>query len=232
MASVLEIQTRLKELGYDPGPLDGLRGRQTINAVEKFQKAKGLEVDGLVGKDTMAALFSGNTTFGVPSGPDETPWIDIANSMKGYRETNPALKAFLKSDGKTVGDPATIPWCGDFVQTCIALALPREPLPSNPYGAINWLKFGKSSKPKKGAILIFWRGSPNGWQGHIGFYMGEDATHYHVLGGNQSDMVSVTKIAKNRLRDDGIRWPLTALATEDKAIQADGIGLIETTNEA
>ncbi len=152
--------------------------------------------------------------------------------MKGYRETNPALKEFLKSDGKTVGDPAKIPWCGDFVQTCLALALPREPLPPNPYGAINWLKFGKSSKPKKGAVLVFWRGNPNGWQGHVGFYVGEDATHYHVLGGNQSDMVSITKIAKNRLRADGIRWPITALATEDKAIQADGSGLIETTNEA
>lgn len=230
MATILEIQTKLKSLGYDPGPLDGIRGRQTINAVEKFQKAKGLDVDGLVGKNTLAALFGVSPVSS--DGPDGTPWIDIANSMKGYRETNPALKAFLKSDGKTVGDPAKIPWCGDFVQTCIALALPRETLPSNPYGAINWLKFGKSSKPKKGAVLVFWRGSPNGWEGHVGFYIGEDATHYHVLGGNQSDMVSLTRIAKNRLRADGIRWPLTALATEDKAIQADGSGLIETTNEA
>ena len=31
MKTVLEIQKRLKELGYDPGPLDGVRGRLTIN---------------------------------------------------------------------------------------------------------------------------------------------------------------------------------------------------------
>jgi peptidoglycan hydrolase-like protein with peptidoglycan-binding domain len=35
MKTTLDIQRRLKELGFDPGPLDGLRGRQTINAVER-----------------------------------------------------------------------------------------------------------------------------------------------------------------------------------------------------
>jgi uncharacterized protein (TIGR02594 family) len=232
MKSVLDIQARLLELGYDPGPIDGVRGRQTIAAVKRFQTAMHLYVDGLVGPQTLKALFGETAASITPAGtPDATPWINVAERMKGLRETNQALKDFLKSDGGTVGDPSRIPWCGDFVATCIAIALPEEALPSNPYGAINWLKFGKPVTPKRGAVLIFWRGSPNGWQGHVGFYVGEDATHYHVLGGNQSDMVNVSRIAKNRLRAGGCRWPLTALDIETGAVQADGSHLIETKNE-
>ena len=46
-----------------------------------------------------------------------------------------------------------------------------------------------------GDVLVF---SRNGG-GHVGFYVGEDTTHYHVLGGNQSDSVNIARIAKNRL---------------------------------
>ena len=35
--------------------------------------------------------------------------------------------------------------------------------------------------------------------GHVGIYVGEDRTHYHVLGGNQSNQVNVMRIAKTRL---------------------------------
>jgi uncharacterized protein (TIGR02594 family) len=232
MTSVLEIQKRLKELGFDAGPLDGLRGRQTINAVKKYQESMHLEADGIAGPLTLRALFGGSPLKPSQS-PDATPWLDTAYRMRNMHEVihNAKLREFLKSDGATVGDPAKIPWCGDFVQTCVALALPDEPLPQNPYGAINWLKFGKATEPKKGAVLIFWRGSQAGWQGHIGFYVGEDATHFHVLGGNQSNAVTISRIAKNRLREGGVRWPKTAIDLETGAVIADGSALSETKNE-
>lgn len=233
MKTTLDIQRRLLELGYNPGEPDGVRGRNTIAAVMRFQTAMYLEPDGVVGEKTLKALF-GPAVSSVADSPDVTPWIDVALRMKGLHEArdNAALRQFLKSDGGTVGDPAQVPWCGDFVQTCIALALPREALPNNPYAAINWLKFGKPCQPQRGAVLSFWRGSPDNWQGHVGFYVSEDATHYHVLGGNQSDSVTVSRIAKTRLRDGGCRWPLTALSVELGATKADGSGLIETKNEA
>lgn len=46
-------------------------------------------------------------------------------------------------------------------------------------------------------------------KGHVGFYVGEDAKGYYVLGGNQGDKVSVVRIAKDRLLPNGIRWPAT-----------------------
>lgn len=230
MTGVLDIQKALAELGYDPGPLDGIRGRQTINAVKRFQAAMHLTVDGLVGAQTHKALFGTN----IVTSPDATPWIDLAYRMKGLHESlnNAALRDFLKSDGGTVGDPSRVPWCGDFVQTCIGITLPEESLPSNPYAAINWLKFGKSCTARKGAVLVFWRGSPAGWEGHVGFYVGEDATHFHVLGGNQANSVNVSRIEKKRLRADGMRWPLTALEVAGGAIVKDGADIIETKNEA
>ena len=233
MTTVADYQRRLTELGYDPGPADGIRGRKTIAAVKRYQAAMHLTIDGIVGPATLRALFGGAVTLAAAS-PDATPWLDLALRKKGLHEKldNAALRTFLKSGGGTVGDPAKVPWCGDFVETCIALTLPEEALPPNPYAAINWLGFGREVSPRKGAILIFWRGSPDGWQGHIGFYAGEDATHYHVLGGNQADSITISRIAKNRLRKGGSRWPLTALETGATAFITDGSHLIETTNEA
>jgi hypothetical protein len=47
-----------------------------------------------------------------------------------------------------------------------------------------------------------------GWQGHVGFYAGEDGSAFSVLGGNQSDRVSMARISRERLL--GAYWPTTA----------------------
>jgi uncharacterized protein (TIGR02594 family) len=237
LATVKAVQERLIALGFNPGPADGVRGRATIAAIIQFQKTHGLVADGLVGPKTYTALFDqikGQSPVMPTDAPDAAPWRDIALAKKGLHEirNKGELKDFLAKGKGTIGDPAEIPWCGDFVETCIALALPREILPANPYAAINWMPFGIECAPQPGAILIFWRGTPNGWQGHIGFYVSEDATHYHVLGGNQSNAVTITRIAKDRLRKGGCRWPKTALPPRGRAILADKSGLITTTNEA
>ena len=57
--------------------------------------------------------------------------------------------------------------------------------------------------PRLGCILVFTRAGG----GHVGLYLGEDATHFHILGGNQSNSVSVTRIGKDRLALGGMRWP-------------------------
>lgn len=50
------VQSRLKDLGYYTGPIDGYLGGNTIPAVKKFQKDYGLAVDGIVGTQTLKAL--------------------------------------------------------------------------------------------------------------------------------------------------------------------------------
>ncbi len=60
-SEVVQIQTRLKKWGYYDGPIDGIFGPKTYQAVRYFQAKNGLKVDGIVGPQTLAAL-------GLPTG--------------------------------------------------------------------------------------------------------------------------------------------------------------------
>ena len=53
---VTKIQQTLKSAGYYTYTVDGIYGSRTTAAVKKFQRAKGLVVDGICGTQTLAAL--------------------------------------------------------------------------------------------------------------------------------------------------------------------------------
>ena len=90
-----------------------------------------------------------------------------------------------------------IAWCGLFIaEVCRRAGLETNLTPKQSLWALNWSKFGtKQSIAMLGDILTFKR---NGG-GHVGIYVGEDEKCYHILGGNQSNMVCVTRIEKSRL---------------------------------
>lgn len=50
--AVKDLQEALTALGLKPGPIDGIFGKKTEDAVKAFQKLKGIEVDGVVGPVT------------------------------------------------------------------------------------------------------------------------------------------------------------------------------------
>ena len=54
--TVKQLQTALKNAGYDPGHVDGKMGKQTREAIKAFQRANGLAADGVVGKRTWSLL--------------------------------------------------------------------------------------------------------------------------------------------------------------------------------
>jgi peptidoglycan hydrolase-like protein with peptidoglycan-binding domain len=64
------LQTRLKDLGFDPHGIDGNFGSGTKAAVIAFQQSKGLTADGKAGPQTLAALqlAGGNISGGVGAG--------------------------------------------------------------------------------------------------------------------------------------------------------------------
>ncbi|MFO7153672.1 MAG: spore cortex-lytic enzyme [Caldicoprobacter oshimai] len=55
-SKVMEVQRKLKQWGYYDGPIDGVYGPETFEAVKLFQRKNGLKVDGVVGPQTAAAL--------------------------------------------------------------------------------------------------------------------------------------------------------------------------------
>ncbi len=56
---LMQVQGRLKELGHDPGPIDGRMRPQTQAALKAFQKDYGLATTGEVDAETRAALRLG-----------------------------------------------------------------------------------------------------------------------------------------------------------------------------
>lgn len=62
--AVKALQTRLVELNYLKGTADGIYGTETAKAVAAFQKANGLARDGVVGENTLSALYGSEARKG------------------------------------------------------------------------------------------------------------------------------------------------------------------------
>ena len=60
---VTKLQTRLSDLGYLTGKIDGEYGNQTKTAVQKFQEKAGLKADGIAGVETQALLYSDDAPY-------------------------------------------------------------------------------------------------------------------------------------------------------------------------
>lgn len=109
--------------------------------------------------------------------------------------SNPVIMGWAKEVGlaSTYSDDA-VPWCGLFAAVVTKRA--GKDVVGGPLWARNWTKFGAAPQAAGlGDVLVFQR--PGGG-GHVGFYVAEDGSAYHVLGGNQSDAVTIARIAKPR----------------------------------
>jgi peptidoglycan hydrolase-like protein with peptidoglycan-binding domain len=52
------LQQALNSGGFDAGPIDGIMGQKTKEALKKYQSQKGLNASGKVDRQTLAALLS------------------------------------------------------------------------------------------------------------------------------------------------------------------------------
>lgn len=109
---------------------------------------------------------------------------------------NPVIMNWAAETGIKGYSADSVPWCGLFMAVVMMRA--GRPVPEGPLWALNWGKFGvDGGQPELGDVLTFQRDGG----GHVGIYIGEDKQgFYHLLGGNQSDKVSIMRIAKSRMR--------------------------------
>jgi len=145
-------------------------------------------------------------------------WLLAATALVGTHEAaGAANNSMILGWGKHLGvkvlgmayNADSVPWCGLFVAQ--ALAAGGIDLAAKGFNSMRvavrakaWATWGANLHPDRlapGAILVFDRAGG----GHVAFYLGEDATEYHVLGGNQGDKVSIMRIEKSRLVAS--RWP-------------------------
>lgn len=203
MIDYLDVQRRLHALGFDPGPLDGIRGPRTDAAVVAFKRSIGLRARPYIGPLTRDALFGGRQLHHA-SAQSPVPWMVHARAMEGLHERRDyaALRGWLGAMNWR-----DVPWCGAFVQTVFRTWKPDLAMPPRPLMARDWLKFGEPCAPTLGAVVVFWRGSPGGWQGHVGFVVGisQDGRRIRCLGGNQSNQVNERWFDVKRVL--GYRWP-------------------------
>src|SRR3989338_181197 len=74
-----QIQTALKNAGYDPGTIDGKLGARSKKAIKDFQAANGLKADGKVGAKTWAKL----SAYVLQANTDNTAAAPETNFEKG-----------------------------------------------------------------------------------------------------------------------------------------------------
>jgi uncharacterized protein (TIGR02594 family) len=166
----------------------------------------------------------------------EPAWLRAARAKLGTREApgvanSPTIMGWAKKLGtKVLGmayDADSVPWCGVFVAACLAEdGIPAAPIAVRAKAWADWGKNLRADRLAPGAVLVFER--PGG--GHVGFYVGEDASAYHVLGGNQGDRVSVMRLEKSRCV--ARRWPAGRPVLGGPAAMKAIAGLPVSRNEA
>jgi len=126
--------------------------------------------------------------------------MHVALDQLGQREiageaNNPRIVAYHQATRLKATDDET-PWCAAFVNWCLEVAGVAG---TNSAAARSFEAWGsKVSTPSVGDVVVLSRGTKP-WQGHVGFWLGENRDNVMLLGGNQGDAVSVALYEKSRI---------------------------------
>jgi uncharacterized protein (TIGR02594 family) len=139
--------------------------------------------------------------------------IQIARTYLGTKEIkgaadNPKIMEMYRTVGHTQVEHDEVAWCAAFVGFCLEKAGVPSTRKLNARSYLTWgEKVAGPEQAREGDVVIFTRGA-NTAHGHVAFFVRAAGAQIEVLGGNQSDAVSVARYARSRLL--GIRRPLRA----------------------
>lgn len=137
----------------------------------------------------------------------QPPWMPVAWTEFGQSEiagagTNPRIAAYFRRAGHPeIRDDETA-WCAAFVGACLEDAGLKS---TRSLAARSYLTWGAAiEQPVPGAVTVLSRGSDPSL-GHVGFLAGFTDARVYLLGGNQSDSVSIAAFDRSRVL--GFRLP-------------------------
>ena len=96
-AAVSVLQGRLQDLGYSPGPVDGIFGPRTEAAVKAFQRDRGIAVDGIAGPQTWGQINgspppTANPPVVVPEPTGNVPLTNDAATNRAIATLHPEIR--------------------------------------------------------------------------------------------------------------------------------------------
>lgn len=142
---------------------------------------------------------------------------------KAGDQDNPEILAWAKELNIPAYIHDSIAWCGLFIAYVAKQA--GKGVIKDPLWAANWSKWGTAQTVAMlGDVLLFRRPGGN----HVAIYVGEDDVSYHVLGGNQGDKVSITRILKTRCWSIRRSVFATGQPANVRVIRMTGTGAIST----
>jgi uncharacterized protein (TIGR02594 family) len=137
------------------------------------------------------------------------PWFSVATHFKGTTEVHgsvddPKILEMYRLAGHPEIEHDETPWCAAFVGACLSLSGYRG---TESLLARSYQKLGQDLKqePRRGCIVVLWRGDPKASTGHVAFYDRDDGDHVVLLGGNQGDAVTTRSFPKSQVL--AYRWP-------------------------
>lgn len=138
---------------------------------------------------------------------DQPMWMAEAWQRLGTRERpgsrhNQDILDFFRDAGHADVKRDEVPWCAAFVGACLKRAGHEGTGSLLARSYLDWGQVLEYGQP--GAVVILSRGQDQ-WTGHVGFWVGETEGSHILVGGNQSDAVTVAAFDKKQLL--GIRWP-------------------------
>jgi len=101
-------------------------------------------------------------------------------------QSNPRVTAYHKGTNITGYDDKAA-WCSSFVNWVFNKVGIHG---TNSALARSWLEWGvRIDFPVKGCVVVLEREGPNGWKGHVGFYVKTEGERIYLFGGNQLNEV-------------------------------------------
>lgn len=141
--------------------------------------------------DANGSMVSTYAAIGENAISVDTNVMQTASRFIGMREDTHRreISAFIAKAGLKV-NPDSTAWCAGFTN---AVLHENGIKGTDLLNARSFLQWGTpTTSPKRGDIVVLYRGSKTGWKGHVGFFAGFDpAGNVQILGGNQDDKVSI-----------------------------------------